>query len=277
MSEFIYDYDHLTWGLDLREDDSLIYVADLGSIWPVYWSAFSVYNVADPENPSLWGRYPLVAHVADVKVQGDYAYVSQGSCGLEVFNISDPTAPDSVGRYQAPSDWVDYVRSFAGCTAIQGDLLLLADIGPYSIGAEANICYPTRPEPGDPSPGDLIILDISTPAEPTLVGHFSPSSIPTDVDDDDTPDALPTSFALHQNYPNPFNPTTTVAFDLPRRSEIVLTVYNLLGQEVSRIAQTRSAGSHTIELDLKNQPSGVYLYKLQAGDYTETKKMLLLK
>ncbi|MCP4548078.1 MAG: T9SS type A sorting domain-containing protein, partial [bacterium] len=250
--------------------DSLLYIADLGSIWPVYSSAFSVYNVADPVNPSLWGRFVLVAYVADVKVHGDYAYVSNGSCGLQVFDISDPTAPDSVGRYLAPSDWVNGVQSFAGRTAIQGDLLFLADIGPGMIGAEATGCYPTVPEPGDPSPGDLIILDISNPTQPTLVSHYTPDSLPTDVDEDE-PDGLPASFALHQNYPNPFNPMTTVRFDLPRRSEIVLTVYNLLGQEISRKVETRSAGHHTLELDLKDQPSGVYLYKLQANDFSETR------
>ncbi len=278
VSQFSPDiFEFMPTDLDLREDDSLLYIADLSSIWPAYWSAFSVYNVADPENPSLWGRFPLVAYVADVKVQGDYAYVSQGSCGLEVFDISDPTAPDSVGRYQTPSDWVNSIQSFAGRTAIQGDLLLLADIGPGMIGAEANSCYPSVPEPGDPSPGDLIILDISDPTEPTLVSHYTPDSLPTDVDDEDAPDALPASFALRQNYPNPFNPSTSVGFDLPRRSEIVLTVYNLLGQEITRLVQTRPAGSHTIELDLKDQPSGVYLYKLQAGAFSETRKMLLLK
>ncbi|MCP4548485.1 MAG: T9SS type A sorting domain-containing protein [bacterium] len=167
--------------------------------------------------------------------------------------------------------------SFAGRLAVQGDLLFLADIGPYvTDDTEGYKCYPSVPEPGDPSPGDLIILDISNPAEPTLVSHYTPDSLPTDVDDDD-PDALPTSFALHQNYPNPFNPTTTIRFDLPRRSEIVLSVYNLLGQEISRQVQIRPAGSHTIELNMGDQSSGVYLYKLQTDDFSETRKMLLLK
>ncbi|MCP4566610.1 MAG: hypothetical protein GY841_03390, partial [FCB group bacterium] len=170
-----------------------------------------------------------------------------GSCGVQAFDISDPTAPDRIGSYQTPSDWDNSVMSFAGRLAVQGDLLFLADIGPYvTDDMEAYICDPTVPEPGDPSPGDLIILDISNPAEPTLVSHYTPSSIPTDVDDDAL-DGLPASFALHQNYPNPFNPTTTVRFDLPRRSEIVLTVYNLLGQEITRKVETRSAGHHTLE------------------------------
>ncbi|MCP4684459.1 MAG: T9SS type A sorting domain-containing protein, partial [bacterium] len=276
-SQFSPDIDHLPLDLDLRENDSLIYIADLCSIFPAYVSAFSVYNVADPENPSLWGRYPLFGYVADVKIKDNYAFVSNGSCGVQVFDITDPTSPDSIGQYQTPSDWVNSVQSFAGRLAIQGDLLFFADIGPYvTDDTEAYKCYPTVPEPGDPSPGDLIILDISNPTEPTLVSHYTPDSLPTDVDDD-TPGGLPASFALHQNYPNPFNPTTTVRFDLPRRSEIVLTVYNLLGQEVSRKVETRSAGHHTLELDLKDQPSGVYLYKLQANDFSETRKMLLLK
>jgi len=99
---------------------------------------------------------------------------------------------------------------------------------------------------------------------------------PTDVGED-TPANLPGELTIHQNYPNPFNPTTTVPFELPRRSDVVLTVYDLLGREVVRTTQTLPAGSHTIEVDMSDLASGVYLYRLRAGDISDSKKMLLLK
>ena len=88
---------------------------------------------------------------------------------------------------------------------------------------------------------------------------------------------LPTSFALAQNYPNPFNPSTIVAFDMPKRSEYNLTIYNVLGQVVDQFDGTADAGTVEIEWNASVYSSGVYFYKLTAGDFTETKKMLLVK
>ncbi len=97
---------------------------------------------------------------------------------------------------------------------------------------------------------------------------------------------LPNSFLLHQNYPNPFNPSTAIEFDLPKTSEVTLKVFNILGEEVSTLVSDRlSTGSYSYEWDASNLASGVYLYRLQAGDpsqgagqsYVETRKMVLMR
>jgi len=89
---------------------------------------------------------------------------------------------------------------------------------------------------------------------------------------------LPGSFALNQNYPNPFNPTTDIAFDLPKASQVELTVYNVLGQEVTTLVNGKlDAGTHVIMWDAGSVSSGVYFYRLQAENFSETKKMMLLK
>jgi hypothetical protein len=83
---------------------------------------------------------------------------------------------------------------------------------------------------------------------------------------------------LQQNYPNPFNPTTTIEFNLPKTSNVLLKIFNILGEEVSTLVSNRlSAGSHTYEWDASNLSGGVYIYRLEAGDYKETKKMILMK
>ena len=83
---------------------------------------------------------------------------------------------------------------------------------------------------------------------------------------------------LQQNYPNPFNPTTTIEFNLPKTSEVTLKVFNILGEEVSTLVSDRlSAGSHTYEWDASNLSCGVYLYRLEAEGYFETRKMILMK
>ncbi len=91
------------------------------------------------------------------------------------------------------------------------------------------------------------------------------------------------SFDLDQNYPNPFNPTTTINYTLPKSSFVTLKVYNLLGQELADLVNgNQYAGKHSIEFNAANVkgsdlPSGLYIYKLTAGSFTQTRKMMLLK
>jgi hypothetical protein len=88
----------------------------------------------------------------------------------------------------------------------------------------------------------------------------------------------PTSFALHQNYPNPFNPTTTIRYSLPHKSQVLLTVYNTLGQQVATIVQAQQdAGSYEVKFDGSALASGVYIYRIQAGSFVQAKKLLLVR
>jgi hypothetical protein len=88
----------------------------------------------------------------------------------------------------------------------------------------------------------------------------------------------PSAFALLQNYPNPFNPSTTIKFELPKTSMVRLSVYDLLGREVSVLVnERRDAGVHEVKFDGSNLASGVYFYRIRAGDYVGSKKMLVLK
>jgi hypothetical protein len=90
--------------------------------------------------------------------------------------------------------------------------------------------------------------------------------------------ALPAGYALSQNYPNPFNPTTTIRFSLPAAGEVSLTVWNALGQCVATPVQAAlQAGQHTVSFDARQLPSGMYVYRLQAGTLSLSKKMIVLK
>ncbi len=99
----------------------------------------------------------------------------------------------------------------------------------------------------------------------------------------ENPSTIPDKFELKQNYPNPFNPTTTIAFGLPKHSDAKLTIFNLLGQEVRTMSfRGLAAGYHTVEWDGTNDQgyrveSGIYFYQLRAGNFVQTKKMVMLK
>jgi hypothetical protein len=89
---------------------------------------------------------------------------------------------------------------------------------------------------------------------------------------------IPREFELLQNYPNPFNPSTTIRYGLPHKSAVQLAVYNTLGQQVATLVQgEQEAGFHEVRFDGSRLSSGVYLYRLQAGDYVAIKKLILLK
>jgi hypothetical protein len=90
--------------------------------------------------------------------------------------------------------------------------------------------------------------------------------------------SMPTEYDLSQNYPNPFNPSTKIGFRVTDYGLVTLTVYDVLGREVQTLVnEERQAGAHSVEWNAAGAASGVYFYRLQAGGFVETKKMLLLR
>lgn len=90
--------------------------------------------------------------------------------------------------------------------------------------------------------------------------------------------AVPAAFNLRQNFPNPFNPSTTIRFTLPERQQVSLKVYNLLGEEVATLVDAPvEAGESSVEFTANRLPSGMYLYRLEAGSATQTRRMMLVK
>lgn len=93
-----------------------------------------------------------------------------------------------------------------------------------------------------------------------------------------TSNQIPVGYSLSQNYPNPFNPVTQISFNIPKQLFTRLVIYDQLGRERSVLVNSQlSPGSYKVEWDASNYPSGVYFYKIQAGDFIETKKMVTIK
>jgi hypothetical protein len=146
--------------------------------------------------------------------------------------------------------------------------------------------------PFDFHPGDSVIMLVRMAvgqgadylSSVTVVRNLlnAPFELPTDVADGSL-EQLPGEFAIRQNYPNPFNPSTTIQYSLPERSRVTINIYNLLGQRVSQLVdEIQTAGEHTAIWDGTDQSgnsvaTGMYFYQIKAGDFMDSKKMILIK
>jgi hypothetical protein len=89
---------------------------------------------------------------------------------------------------------------------------------------------------------------------------------------------IPVEYPLYQNYPNPFNPITTIKYQIPELTFVTIKVFDVLGNEIDLLVNAeKPIGSYEVEFDGSELTSGIYFYKIQAGDFVETKKMVLLR
>jgi choice-of-anchor B domain-containing protein len=207
-----------------------------------------IWDVSDPGNVTLTGEYLAPCNLAhNVHVKGDRLYISHYESGVTVVDISDPSAPVELARYDTFPRGEN--ANFRGCW------------GAYPF-TQNGYFYASDIE------GYLTVLSMDTMA--------------TSVDDELS---VPLAFGLDQNYPNPFNPRTEIGFHLPAGQagnadfgRVSLRIFDMLGQEVAVLVNEYLApGRHVRTWDATNSPSGVYLYRLQAGGVTETRKMVLMR
>jgi hypothetical protein len=91
-------------------------------------------------------------------------------------------------------------------------------------------------------------------------------------------EVIPTKFELSQNYPNPFNPSTTIQFSLPQATQIKISLYNMIGEQVATLAEGMyETGNHKVTFNASNLPSGAYIYRIESSEFVQVRKMILLK
>ena len=109
------------------------------------------------------------------------------------------------------------------------------------------------------------------------VDNLSFDDLITSVSKDQT-DEIPSKYELSQNYPNPFNPSTVISYQVANLGEVSLKVFDLLGREIATLVnEVKAAGSYSKQWNAATMSSGIYFYRLQAGSYTQTKKLILLR
>lgn len=128
-------------------------------------------------------------------------------------------------------------------------------------------------------PGQVEVLSFTVYGGPGSLEEFRQNRLQKmNGQSEEQIEMVPRQLALHQNYPNPFNPATTISFNLPSESFVSLKVFDALGREVSiLVSKELPAGTYAREWNAAAFPSGVYFYRLQAGSFSETKKLFLLK
>jgi hypothetical protein len=180
----------------------------------------------------------------------------------------------------------NFVNETAGTNAIYGKPLFVDSLRTdYHLQAASPCIDKGNPSQEYNDPADLKKLGYALyPAQGTLrndMGAYGGSyatswNVTTSVNIDFS--TLPKTFELYQNYPNPFNPSTTISFLLPSKSFVSLKIFDLLGRKVATIvSEEMLAGSYSQQWNAANLSSGIYFYRLQAGSFTETKKLILLK
>jgi len=202
------------------------------------WNVENLGNITFTAQWQPTGITTSIIH--NVEVYGNYAVIAHYTAGVRVVNISNPALPQEVAWYDTyPSS---NTNSYAGCWGVY--------------------MFPS---------GKIIASDMQT-------GLYVLRTTFNMVGTQSNNESVPRVFSLKQNYPNPFNPTTTIGYSLPEDSYVTLRVFDLLGRQVGLLVdEYKRAGEYSVNYDASRLASGIYLYSLSAGGFSQTKRMTLLK
>ncbi len=260
-------------------EGNYLYIVDYGPFTEEDTYGLYIIDISDPSTPVLVNRYQGIAgHPVDATVKKSVLYSADGYGGVEAIDVSDPLNPLSLAYVTLPD-------------------------GATGITADSNFAYASNY-----ILGGVEVLDITNPADMSLAGWYKPSGCfalsvasqngrifvadglggiqiyrnllvppPPPISVEQNPEKI-SGYKLSSNYPNPFNPSTIINYQLPKAGNVELKVYDVLGREVAVLVKGyKDAGRYSVNFNAKNLSGGVYIYKLTAGSFTSSRKMLLLK
>jgi hypothetical protein len=253
--------------MDVIVQNNFAYVADGGE-------GLRIINISDPTHPLEVGFYDTGGWASDVAISGNFAYLADETDGLRVISIADPTAPIEVGFYNTQGSALGVVLNGSFAYVADGDdglrifdLASLQEVGFFDTG------------------GFALGLTVSGPYIYVADGEDGLYIIENTLSSISRNEAgiIPGNFALFQNYPNPFNPRTTIGFQLPKATHVDVSIFSLLGEKVLMLLDGfKEAGYYQIDWNGTDRSghkvaTGVYFYRIQAGEFVESKKMILAK
>ena len=277
-------------------------------------SGFDVYSVSDSNEVNLQASINILDQIFDFAVMDSLIVVSTNKSSIWVYRLYDNFQVEFRTTLGLPFNafkiqpFNNHLLVFSSYQLIMFDLTdpekarvdtsinipipvydctitndKLYTVGPFGIGAyDLSSGRPRLLNYGGRSGHIIAAYDhIAAISDGNSIHMYDLRGALTDYTPVD--DNLPSAFYLSQNYPNPFNPSTTIEYTLPRRSRVNLSIYNILGQHVTTLVdEEKSAGQYSVEWhgragDGRWAASGIYLYRLMVDDYSESKKMILLK
>jgi hypothetical protein len=230
-----------------------------------------ILDISTPSSPTQVSS--ILSSALRTLIVDSLAYVATGN-GLVVLNVSDPTAPFTVGSTTTSGtrSYV-YLSKHSNLVYMSYDALHIVDVTNPSNPTEI---YTLNDLDLEFPAGLSVVRDTVYLAVPFTGLWVLNNRIATTVDE--YPSQSRVTFSLSQNYPNPFNPTTTITFALPVKSFVSLKIFDVLGREVATlVSEELSTGKYSTQWNAAGLGSGVYFYRLQAGSFMETKKLLLLR
>lgn len=202
-----------------------------------------VWNINDIMNPTLvttWQPTNIPASIVhNIEIYNNLAVIAHYTAGVRVVNISNPAAPVEIAWYDTYT--ANNGTSYDGCWGV--------------------FMFPSGKIAASDRQTGLYVLKIDS----SLVGGINQQN-------------LPVEYSLKQNYPNPFNPNTKIEYSLPKNSYTSVKVYDISGREAAVLVDKyETAGNHYVTFDASHLASGIYFYTITSGNYTDTKKMILVK
>lgn len=195
------------------------------------------------------------------------ALISSNSYGF--YALQNDGGAGSINIYDGFTDaekWTAISSGIGRASAGPADISHIVSGGPYNIPANDTIRVAFA----------VLAADNKAELDNAVAAARSKFSIITDMGDKES--LKPISFNLAQNYPNPFNPATIIKFSIPEENIVILKVYDVLGKEIAvLINEKKTAGNYEISFNASGLSSGVYFYKFEAGNFTSTKKMILIR
>ncbi len=297
-----------SYSMEVFVSDNLAYVTEYSS---GYQYDLEIVNVSDPSNPYFEGGFSTANRAYAVFVAGDYAYIGVSNRGLLILDVSDPSDPYLVGSFydgrHTPID-IFIVGNYAYLSGYNLQILDISDpsnpipvgdndppIHAWNIYMSGDYAYISGSE-------GLSAVNVTDPENPIIVASYERPGPVDDIFVSDyyiyvstefsikifyfdrqtgiieEVDHIPRSFTLAPNHPNPFNTSTTIRYDLPLAGDVRLEIYDILGRKIETLVDGwQTAGAHSIVWEAESVSSGVYFYRIQAGDYVQSKSCLLLK
>ncbi|MDK9699116.1 MAG: T9SS type A sorting domain-containing protein [bacterium] len=277
-------------------------------------SGLQILNLYNPATPLPWGYCDTPGDAYRVVVRGNFAYVADGISGLRIINISNRLAPREVGFFNTTG--IAYDVALAGNYAYVADgtgglrvFDITNPVAPTAVGAFTDLYWiggvALVREYAYLAAGDngLSIVNISDPTDPHEIGYYASFNGVYDVDAVNATaytaagyefgiydcagcvgvvnranHETPYTYSLSQNYPNPFNATTTIEYSIAKTGKVEMKLYDVNGREAATLVNfQQNPGSYRVKFDGSKLSTGTYFVRLQAGTFSQTNKILLLK